>query len=370
MKTQLKEPIRVCYILSYRDPRYIRARSQMAALMRCDGIELIPAVNTRKGLFRYFETLWAVLKVKHTKEPDVYILGFRGHEIFWLIRLLVWRKPLIFDALMSPYAALRYENKSGRFGRVLAPVVWWLESSALAHSDLLLTDTQLHVDYFVQAFGLNVDKFIAVPVGAEEAVVENALLAKPDRLFTVLFYGSFLPLHGVEIIVLAAALLKELPIRFEFIGGNKAQIKQFHSLCQQKGVQKYTHRAWVPFDQLIHAEIPNADLCLGGPFGDTPQARRVITTKTSQCLALAKTVVIGAIAEKKGFEDKVNCLLVEQGDPEALAKAICWGFEHKEQLNELGRRGHELYQERLSLKVIAVRLEKAIDQIIIERESA
>jgi len=364
----LKEPRKVCYILSYRDPQYIRARAQMAALKRHPGIELIPAVNKSKGAGRYFQTVWALLKVRYKKNPDIYILGFRGHELFWLVRVLVWRNPLIFDALMSPYAALRYENKSGRLGRVLAPIVRWIESTALKHSDMLITDTQLHVDYFVQEFGVSRGGILSVPVGADEVAIKEPSEAKPDGIFTVLFYGSFLPLHGVEVIIRAASFLQELPIRFDFIGGNKAQIKQLHKLCLGLGVHVYTHRAWVPFDQLVHTEIPNADLCLGGPFGNTPQARRVVTTKTSQCLALAKPVVIGVIDEDVGLEDKVNCLLVNQGSASSLADAILWGYEHNNRLNDIGARGQTLYQQRLSNKVILEQMEKVLELIEIKLE--
>jgi len=339
----------------------------MRALTKCPEVELILAVNTSKGLIRYLQTVRTLLKVKYSNNPDAFILGFRGHELFWLVRLLVWGKPLIFDALMSPYAALRYENKSGFLGRLLAPFIRWLESSALARSDLILTDTQLHIDYFVQEFGLPAEKIMAVPVGAEENLTNELVDEKQSDVFTVLFYGSFLPLHGVETIIRAASLLKTLPIRFDFIGGNKMQIKQLHALCRQWGVRQYTHRIWVPFDQLVSTEIPKADLCLGGPFGDTPQARRVITTKTSQCLALAKPVVVGAINEDIGLEDKVNCLLVEQDRPEALAGAIRWGYEHRQSLDILGSQGQMLYRRRLSLEVIASRLKKAINQLITER---
>ena len=364
----MNEPIKVCYVLSYRDPRYIRARAQMAALSQCSELELISAVNTHKGLTRYLQTLWAVLKAKYKENPDVYILGFRGHELFWLIRLLVWRKPLIFDALMSPYAALKYENKSGRLGRALAPIVRLMESTALKYADFVLTDTQLHVNYYAQEFNVPTEKIMAIPVGAVEDATNVPITAKLEEPFTVLFYGSFLPLHGVDVIIRAASLLKDQPIHFDFIGGNSVQIKRLHVLCEQLGVQAYTHRAWVPFDQLIQNEIPQADLCLGGPFGSTPQARRVITTKTSQCLALAKPVVIGAIDEDVGFEDKVNCLLVEQGNPESLAKTIRWAYEHKKDLSNLGVRGKVLYQRSLSTQVILEKLTRAFEVIAIIKQ--
>ena len=168
----------------------------------------------------------------------------------------------------------------------------------------------------------------------------------------VLFYGSFLPLHGLDTILKAAALLRELPIRFDFVGGNSRQARKFMTDCANKGVTRYTHRPWVSFDELINVTIPEADLCLGGPFGDTEQARRVITGKTSQCLALGKPTIIGEIDEKHGFVNKQNCLLVPQGNPEALAEALRWAHNHREQLALIGDRARAIYAERLSIKVI------------------
>lgn len=369
MKNSLKQPTKVCYILSYRDPQYIRASAQIRALARCSGLEVILATNSSKGVFRYPQTLWALLKAKFTEEPDLYILGFRGHEIFWLVRLLTRGKPLIFDALMSPYAALKFENKSGRIGRILAPMVRWLESDALRKSDIVLTDTQLHARFYSEEFGLAAEKIVVVPVGALEPNREICPSALVSSEFTVLFYGSFLPLHGVDIIVQAAGLLREYPIQFHFIGGDKKQVVNLLALCKKHDVARYTHRTWVPLDQLTQDEIPRASLCLGGPFGNTPQARRVITTKTSQCLALGKPTVIGNILEDIGFADKTNSLLVEQEKPEALAQAIRWCYEHPQELAQLGRRGQALYHEQLSVEVIATRLEHALKLAITRHEA-
>ena len=114
------------------------------------------------------------------------------------------------------------------------------------------------------------------------------------------------------------------------------------------------------FDELINTEIPNADICLGGPFGNTDQARRVITGKTSQCLALGKPLIIGEIDEKHGFVDKQDCLLVPQGNPEALVEALRWAYSHREQLALIGEQGRAIYAEKLSIKVIGNLLGKAI----------
>jgi hypothetical protein len=361
--------LKICYVLSYRAPDYIRTRSILRALRQIPGVELHEAINTDVGIPRYSETFRRTREIKKKYDPDVYFLGFRGHEFYWPLRGLVGNKPIVLDALMSPYASLSRERKFGTLGVVAASAWRILESSILNDADLVLTDTTPHLRFYEDEFSLPPDKLLALPVGAEEsgAIISTTKLdnATQDKNeMGVLFYGSFLPLHGVDIILDAASLLRELPIRFDFVGGNSRQARKFKTDCANKGVTRYTHRPWVSFDELINVTIPEADLCLGGPFGDTEQARRVITGKTSQCLALGKPTIIGEIDEMHGFVDKQNCLLIPQGNPEALAEVLRWAYENRDQLEVIGEHGRSIYAEKLSIKVIRERLGKTIFDLV------
>lgn len=363
-------PILVAYVLAYRAPRYIRTESLLAALRSGSGMDVVVARNQHTGMRRYFET-WKALRQLRTKcAPDIYVLGFRGHEIFWPIRWLTRGKPLIFDAMMSPYAALRDEHGGSLARRCFAALVYPFERMMLRHADLVLTDTQLHSEFYARTFALPLQHFYAVPVGAIEPKTDpKASAPSEDDAFSILFYGSFLPLHGVDIIVEAAAQLVDLPIRFNFIGGNKNQAVRLRRHCQTLGVTNFTYRPWVPFEELLENTIPETDLCLGGPFGGSPQARRVVTGKTSQCLALGKATVIGHIDENYGFIDRINCLIVEQSHASALAETIRWAYDNRARLPEIGARGRILYAKRLSTEVIATRLASAL-QCLCSRSDA
>lgn len=365
-------PLRLAYVLAYRSTDYIRSQSLLDALDSCTGIEFLLARNHSKGIARYYETWRALLQLRKTHAPDIYVLGFRGHEMFWPVRWLTRGKPLVFDALMSPSTALSEESKAGQLGKLLAPLLFHFERGMLRRADLVLTDTQPHVDLYIAHFGLPKAKILAIPVGAIEtrsSMNSPAAPAADDSHFSVLFYGSMLPLHGVDVIVAAAARLTDLPIRFNFIGGSARQAKRLQRLCSIHGVTHYTHRRWVPLADLVSTEIPHADVCLGGPFGGTPQARRVITSKTSQALALGKATVIGAIDEDIGWIDKNNCLLVPQANPNAIADALRWAFFHRSALQQMGARGKMLYEQKLSIRTIAQRLCPALRVLLATRTS-
>lgn len=359
-------PLCVCYVLSYRARDYIRTRSLCAALNMMPRVTAVLAVNEHGDLRRYFETWRALMRVRAASHPDVYILGFRGYEVFPWVRWMTRGKPLVFDAFMSPTAALRNERKAGRIGVLLAPLLRPAERFALVRSQLVLTDTKLLADYFADAFHLDTAKFLDLPVGAVEAASAPTVpvATSGGAVFSVLFYGSFLPLHGVEVIVSAAALLRDLPIRFDFVGGGVDATRRIDRQCASHGVARYTHRPWMPFDSLLRDAIPAATVCLAGPFGGTPQARRVVTGKASQALALGRPTVIGKIDEDFGFRDRVNCLLVDQQAPAALAQALRWAYGHRPELARIGELGRRLYASRLSVRVIADRLEGALQALV------
>jgi glycosyltransferase involved in cell wall biosynthesis len=112
-----------------------------------------------------------------------------------------------------------------------------------------------------------------------------------------------------------------------------------------------------------------AGLCLGGPFGDSRQAQRVITGKALQFLACECPTVIGHTGETKDiFEDKRNCLLVELGNPQALADAISWAYHHQGELPAIARQGRLTYEKYYSMDVLSQNLNKFIDSILKESE--
>jgi glycosyltransferase involved in cell wall biosynthesis len=349
-------PRRICYILCYRLPDYVRSTSLINALRRMSGTVLFEAVNSSRGWRRYFETIVRLIYCRLKERPAFYILGFRGYEIFWIVRLLTAGRVLIVDHMMSPYDSLLNERKTLKKGSPLEAFVYRYERGILRFSDLVLTDTESHRTYFADLFGIPPAKIAAVPVGTDEELFRP----RPkegndgDGRFHVFFYGSFQPLHGIAVILEAARLLCGKPVHFTVAGGKGPGADPLRD--NRPSLPNVTHLGWVPYGELPDM-IARADLCLGGPFGNTDQAQRVITGKTFQFLAMEKPVVIGRIMDNAGFEDRRNCLLVTQGDGEELARVILWCLENRDRLGDIGRNGRLLYDRLFSTECITRQLQ-------------
>src|SRR5262249_25049839 len=140
-------------------------------------------------------------------------------------------------------------------------------------------------------------------------------------------------------------------IHFTLIGGrdSRGAVEEIEVFVRERRLEnRVRHVLWVPYDRLPD-RIAGADLCIGGPLGDTGQGRRVVTGKTYQCLAMAKAVVVGEVDTPTEFEDRVNCLLVDQGSPDALAEAILWAAAHTEETRAIGLRGREYFERSFTV---------------------
>jgi glycosyltransferase involved in cell wall biosynthesis len=339
--------MKVAYILSYKYPDYVRTRYLLKLLDAIPNTRVHKAINSKRGVVRYFQTMAKLLAIRFRHKPDVYILGFRGAETYWLVRLITAGKPLIYDEFLNPYLWTIEEH--GKFGpkNPVSWPVWLYVGFTLRTADAVLSDTELHARYSYENFKIDPGKFTTLYVGTDEELFQVATekkVSKKGESFNVFFYGNFLPLHGIEIIVEAAERLANFPIKFTIIGGanRKSDMKRFLNVIKSKGLTNVVHLAWVAMEELPKY-IDQADLCLGGPFGNTPQAKLVITGKTYQFLAMGKATIVGQVNEHVGFKDKENCLIVRQGSAEALADAIRWAQAHTKELEAIGTRGKELY---------------------------
>lgn len=360
---------RVAYVVCYRDPEYVRTLSLARALDALDATDLVLVKNRRRGALRYLETLTRSLVVRFRLRPDLWVVGFRGHEIFAALYPLMRGRDIVFDEFVNLHGWLVEERRLLRPDSLAIQVVDAYMRWVLKRSTAVLSDTDAQADYSSRVYRTPRSKFVVVPVGTdEETFFPRAQAARADGKLEVLFVGTMLPLHGTSVLLDAIRLLEahgELAkLHFTLIGGRGkptalAEIRRF--IEENRLDDSVTHVPWVDYAELP-GFISRADLCIGGPLGDTPQARRVVTGKTYQFLAMGRAVLVGDVDDATEFVDGENCLRVELGSAEAVAGAIGWAISHRDQLNEIGARGRGLYEHRFSVRHIADAVAPAVSR--------
>jgi glycosyltransferase involved in cell wall biosynthesis len=260
-------------------------------------------------------------------DHDAVLLCYLGQ----LDALILWAaarlrgKPVIWDAFLSLYNTVIEDRTIVGSKHPLAHILYGLEWLSCRACDRIFLDTATHASYFTKTFHLPEEKVGHVFVGAETEAFRSSIdVVHPedskDGDFTVLFYGQFIPLHGIESIVRAAKISDNEPIRWILIGTGQEgeRIEELIEKLQPRRLQRID---WVPYQEL-NTRIARADVCLG-IFGDTEKAARVIPNKVYQILATGKPLITrDSPAIRELLEPGPGIQLVPSVNPMAIATAV------------------------------------------------
>ncbi len=345
----------VSYLGSYH-PDYARHRVIQQGLRAC-GINVAETHESGPLPQRWLRML-AALRDMPRHHP--LIVGEAGNyltPVLWEARRRAF--PLVFDPFVSLRDSLedRYSSmQSTLLGPIFALIDWLNNAPASA----VLCDTPQMRSYFVQNLGLAANKAFVVPVGAE-----TDLFAQVEAPTTrsgplrVLFYGTFIPLQGIEVIIHAAALLRQSrnDIRFQLVGHGQT-FAQMRKLAEQlKATNIQFGPESVPYRELP-ALIAQADICLG-IFAKRPKTLRVIPNKLYQCAACGVPVITADTpAMRWGFRSG-EIALVPPGNAIALAEMVSMLADDPALRSQIGLAGAHAVRERFNPRTIAARVVEA-----------
>jgi len=206
----------------------------------------------------------------------------------------------------------------------IARLLWAWDWLACRAADLVLLDTKTHADWFAAAFNLEACRTSAVFVGAELdafAPLPQEIDRRADRPTRVLFYGQFIPLHGIETIIEAAARSDPDDYAWTIIGTGQeaARIRQ---LLDRRPIPNLEWVPWVPYREL-RTRIAQADICLG-IFGASGKAARVIPNKVFQIIAAGRPLVTrDSPAIRELIQSDTPAIrLVRAADPASLLAGV------------------------------------------------
>jgi glycosyltransferase involved in cell wall biosynthesis len=273
------------------------------------------------------KSLQFVLNVLRAGPTDFLFLRFP--YFLWMLQCAVVLKKrlgarLIIDAMVSAYETIiddraLYHPQSRQARSCIRQDLLVGEQG-----DLLVVDTQLHANYLATQFKCRESKMIVVPVGSPlfELFGEKRipLSANPAlQKLTVLYLGSFVPLHGMEVVIEAVRLVSShsADINFTFIGEGQ-DYQRARNLAA--GIKSVSFLGALSRERSI-IEIENSDIVLG-IFGSSQKSDLVIPFKVYDGLAFSKPVITAStLASRELLHHGENSWLVDP-EPTDLAKAI------------------------------------------------
>jgi len=211
--------------------------------------------------------------------------------------------------------------------------------------------------------GVSIKNFINQS-NVDRIIIKN----EESKPFILMYHGSYSPYRGIENIIkslknLDAELRKK--IKLIFVGFRIKEIEKLSIFCNQLGFTKQV--SFVP--QMSYEKMPSyISICDVGVIALPPKNEwcwESSPLKTLEYLAMSKPIIATNIPFHQRIFEKGNCgVLIKNSEPESIAAAINYLYEHREKLEEMGKTGRDIVEKYYSWDTKALDLEKFINTIL------
>ncbi len=272
---------------------------------------------------RLLSVYGALLKEK-AENWDCAFVGFAPQLVLPLFHRKLGRIPVIEDFFISLWDTLVDDRKKFKPGGLISRRLKKWDERTLRYGDLILCDTRAHGRFFCGELGCDPEKLEVLYLEADRSIYypRERKGTEPGGRKRVLYFGSILPLQGIDVIMGALrGFTREDGLDFEIIGPVPADVRRENDFT--------AYYEWLPQEELAE-HIARADLCLAGHFsGEIRKARNTIPGKVYIYEAMGKPMILGdneANRERYPREDAgengSGVWFVEMGNPKALEDGI------------------------------------------------
>ncbi|QYG95444.1 glycosyltransferase family 4 protein [Iamia sp. SCSIO 61187] len=242
------------------------------------------------------------------------------------------------------------------------PVIWLLERLELwayrTADDVVVVSAGFRDDLIRRGIdpakvhtirnGVDLDRF--TPAG--DPLPGREALGVEEGTSLVLYIGAHGISHGLESVAEAAALLRDRPIHFAFVGEGAAKA-ELQARVDELALTNVSLHGGVARDA-VAGLLAAADICLV-PLRDVPLFSTFIPSKIFEFFGTGKAVVGAVRGEPAEILREGGALVVNPGDPRALAAAISDLAEDPERRSAMGEQGRRHVEAHFDRRELASR---------------
>ena len=234
-------------------------------------------------------------------------------------------------------------------------------------SALIVVVTKTFKEYLIE-YGINKDKIIVIENGFnfERTLKPNKdkdIVRKeyniPNNNFTISYIGTIGMSHGIEIILEAAILIKDVNFLIIGEGSEKQALKKEASTRKIKNLFFIDNISWqeiININQIINANLVH--------LRNLELFKTVIPSKIFESMALRKPILAGLVGESLEIIKSSNCgVQVIPEKANSLANEIVKLKNDPSLCDELSKNGFILVNERYNRKILAKKMINKIKQI-------
>jgi len=167
-----------------------------------------------------------------------------------------------------------------------------------------------------------------------------------NKRFVIMYHGSLVERNGLDIAIEALAKVREAVPTAELrvFGANTPFLERVMEASQNKGLRETVRYLGPRRLEDVVKEIGNCDI------GVIPNHRNAFTeintpTRIFEYLALGKPVIAPSTPGIQDYFSKESLLFFEPGNSGELARQIEYAFSHPRQIDDIVRKGQQVYLE-------------------------
>ena len=309
----------------------------------------------------YARLSFAVIRlgVSRSRRPDALLIPHPSQIDAVIVGLLarIVRLPVIIDYFVSLHETVITDRALASPRSFKARVLRSFDKWAAKLATIVITDTPEDAAEFSKQTRTSIAKWKVVRVGADPNLYFPLSTITPEPR-SILFYGTYIPLQGIEFIVRSSLLLPQ-DYTITLVGNGQLRT-EIEALIKELGAPIQLINQ-VPESELA-ALIARSEVCLG-VFGVGAKTQRVIPNKVYQCLAVGRPVITCHSPAIEILGDAV--LTVPAGNPQAIATAVQTLLEDDNRREAIAKRGHQLFREQFSDDQLSVDFSDALARLIL-----
>lgn len=264
------------------------------------------------------------------------------------VAALINQVPLVVDGFV-----MIYETKVGDWQRykstsLRARMYKMLDAVGVRLADLYLTDTRYRSELIERTPSASSTTVMSIPVAAPAWARWRPIKHAKSGNLKLLYYGNYIPLHGLEYIVDELALLRhQRPFSATFIGDGEAR-SSIVRRAQGHNLSGYIDFVEAVPEVELSSFIESSDVVLG-IFGSSKKARSVIANKVWQGLLSGRAVVTRASAALEEivpiFGEQIVAVEPESGRLASALGDLDVDSEYPDRRNEVNGYLREAFDE-------------------------
>ncbi|WBM60745.1 glycosyltransferase [Providencia sp. PROV188] len=278
-----------------------------------------------------------------------------NHTVFSLFDTIIgkiFNKEIILEFYISTYDTAVNDRgeiapKSKKAKRLL-----FIEKKLTQYATNIVCLNEAEKNYYLKFMHSSAkSKVISVPLVIDRIKSRNQIKMSAKK-FQLCWWGNYIPLHGLEKIIKAIKLIDGYDITFYIFGNNEEKSKPYQDLANELEINNkiiFNNDFTFKNGKLPEFLINNCDLALGN-FGSSEKATTVLVNKVVDAIALnLPCLTMQTKACDEFFIANENIFLTKENPtPEDIANAIIEIIDNKDNLFEISKNGHDIYNHYFS----------------------